>query len=286
MALAFLSACSSAAPGSRMTAAATPPGQAGSATELGAEALDNFIPATGAQFTVGAQFYGTMRALENTISAECMAQSGFHISTTSATAFAAQFADPSQFPDLAMMSRTGLLGARAFLPSAPPQPPAEQQAYTADLTRCMAAAQQPFAPLLQSTASLVPQWFDIVTRIESSTLVQSALGGFRSCMERAGVPAYSVSSSSSADSFGGFLAWETGQETHATTNAGVIAVDRHWGPIFVRCARAPVAVQERLQSAQRAAFLQDHYEQVQSLEATAGQVVAAVERQYGAAGAG
>jgi hypothetical protein len=130
------------------------------------------------------------------------------------------------------------------------------------------------------------QWFDIVTTIESSTQVQAALGGFRSCVEREGVPASAVGSPSSAESFGGFLAWATGLETHAKTQAAVNALDRHWAPIFVRCARATVTIQERMQSAQRATFLRDHHQQVHGLETTAGQVVAQLQRQYGTAGTG
>jgi hypothetical protein len=289
-ALTLLCACSSAAPDSRAASAVAPPGQSGmadgSATKLGSEALDNLIPATGAQFTTGARFSGTMRALENTINAQCMGHYGFHIPTTSASVFAAQFVDPSQFPDLAVMSRTGTLGPAVSLPAGPQPPAAEHQAYQADLTRCAAAARQPFVPLLSGTSNLVMQWFGIVTRIESSAQVQAALGGFRSCVEGQGVPASAVDSPSSAESFGGFLAWETGLETRAKTQAAVSAVNRHWAPIFVRCARATVTIQERMQSAQRAAFLRDHSEQVHGLEATAGQVVAQLERQYGTAGTG
>jgi hypothetical protein len=289
-ALTLFSACGSAAPDSRTASAVAPPGQSGvtggSSAKLGTEALDNLIPATGAQFTAGARFSGTMRALENTINAQCMAYFGFHIPTTSASAFAAQFVDPSQFPDLAVMSRTGRLGPAVSLPAGPQLPPAERQAYQADMPRCTAAARQPFIPLLASTSNLVMQWFDVVTKIESSAQVQAGLGGFRSCVEGEGVPASAVDSPSSAESFGGFLAWETGLETRAKTQAAVSAVDRHWAPIFVRCARATVAIQERMQSAQRAAFLQDHPEQVHGLEATAGQVVAQLERQYGTAGTG
>jgi hypothetical protein len=222
-----------------------------------------------------------MRALESTINAQCMAYYGFHIPTTSASVFAAQFTDPSQFPDLATMSRTGRLGPAVSLPAGPQPPAAEHHAYQADLTRCTAAAQQPFVPLLSSTSHLVIQWFDIVTTIESSPQVQAALGGFRSCVEGEGVPASAVDSPSSAGSFGGFLAWVTGLETRAKTQAAVSAVNRHWAPIFVRCARATVTIQERMQSAQRAAFLRAHPGQVHGLEATAGQVVAQVERQYG-----
>ena len=60
-----------------------------------------------------------------------------------------------------------------------------------------------------------------------------------------------------------------------TCLAGIHATDAHWAPIFARCAGPTVSLQERLQSARRAAFLRQNSGRVRQLEALAGQVVAA-----------
>ena len=57
------------------------------------------------------------------------------------------------------------------------------------------------------------------------------------------------------------------------------ALDRHWGTVFVQCARPTVAVMERLQLAAQAKFLREHQRQFTALAATARADFAAAERQ-------
>jgi hypothetical protein len=65
--------------------------------------------------------------------------------------------------------------------------------------------------------------------------------------------------------------------TYASGRPGEIAVERHWVPIFVRCTKPTVVVQER-QQPEQTAFLPEHHQQAQVLDALASQEFAAAER--------
>jgi hypothetical protein len=56
------------------------------------------------------------------------------------------------------------------------------------------------------------------------------------------------------------------------------ALDRHWAPIFVQCARPTVAVMERLQLAAQAKFLAEHQRQFAALVRIARADFARAER--------
>jgi hypothetical protein len=91
---------------------------------------------------------------------------------------------------------------------------------------------------------------------------------------------------STISSFGDFVTWVAGYLDGAV-NRGLDSpkLERHWAHVFVKCGRATVAVQQRLQLARRPSFLRQHHAQVQSLEALASRVVAGLDRKYGASGA-
>src|ERR1700730_11853013 len=98
-ALGVLGACSGSAsvrPGQVQPAQAQPaqaqPAQARVAapsSQLVAEALDFPRPATGAEYTAGAQFMGEVLSLRDKVTSACMARSGFRVPATSAAAYAA-----------------------------------------------------------------------------------------------------------------------------------------------------------------------------------------------------
>lgn len=255
-----------------------PPSSAVNGSRAGAgfssAVLDLAVPATGAQYTAGAEFMGTMQALESGIAATCMARSGFQMARIPAAAAAAADFDNSQFPDLATIRRNAMFGPDTPDPNAPQSAPGKGngRSYDSAATRCSAAANRSFASLNQAIGGLESPWMTIVGQIESSAPVRAELGGFRSCMQQAGVPPADVSSPSSADAFGGFLAWETGLETYAKTDAATRAIQRRWAPIFVHCAKPAVAVLERLQSQRRPGFLQQHLQQVTALQQLAATV--------------
>lgn len=173
-----------------------------------AEVLYYYIPATGAQYAIdaiGAQFSGIYSALQNDITSACMARAGFHVPHTSAAVYAAQDFDNSQWPDLAAISRSGMLdpGLLYGIPEVA-VPRGEQQAYQADFSRCEDAQQAMFAPLTEAGSALSSPWLGIVDKIQASARLRAVLAGFSSCVERAGTPV------SSAGSFNYFLAWVTG----------------------------------------------------------------------------
>jgi hypothetical protein len=286
-AVSLLAACTGgghgAAPPSKSPALGAPHASAqgrngteGQLSGLSAEVLYYFVPATGAQYSLSAKFSGTYFALRDDIIAACMARSGYRVPRISAAIYTAQDFDNDQWPDLAAISRSGSLdpglqyGLRQLV-----VPRGEQHAYQADLSRCQQDPQKIIAPVMRVGNNLARPWLSIVNKIQISIQARGYLDHFSSCVEQAGTPG------SSAGSFSNFLAWVTGLEAAAKTKASAIAVDRRWAPIFVRCAGPTVAVQDRLELAQQAAFLQQHDQQVRTLRALAAQAVTRLKRQYG-----
>ncbi len=90
-------------------------------------AVSYFFPATGLEFTAGARFAGTMESLESRAVAFCMARSGFHVQAETAAEAAAEAFDNAQFPDLARITRTGLLNPSLAVTGKPAQRPAGRE---------------------------------------------------------------------------------------------------------------------------------------------------------------
>src|SRR6266851_5588438 len=83
-ALGVLGACSGSAsvrPGQVQPAQAR---VAAPSSQLVAESLDFTLPATGAEYTAGAQFMGEVLSLRDQVTSACMARSGFRVPATSA----------------------------------------------------------------------------------------------------------------------------------------------------------------------------------------------------------
>jgi hypothetical protein len=273
--VAAYSLCSCSSVGS---ATATPGiAQATGSSVVGTETMDSFIPATGAQFADGALFVGTEQALTGILTNRCMERYGFSSagSTGSAVAIATDYVDNAQFPDLARIAKE-----RRFIPGQPPldtwqPPPSEMDAYTADSKKC--ADTDPFRAVRKAGDPLQRQWYDIVEGIQTSGAVTTALTGFASCMEKAGVPA------DSAGSLTDFEAWLSGTMSRVPV-ADFPAAQAHWTGVFVPCATPVVSTQERLQLAAKTEFLQQHFTQVQALEDLASRVVRTTEQQTGTTG--
>jgi hypothetical protein len=268
-ALGVLSACSGAA------ARATVP-----SSLLGAESLDFTVPATGAEFTAGARFIGAVFSLRDRMTSVCMARSGFHVPATPAAAYAANYAGSTQFPDLARITRMGNFGA--VTPLQPPAvriPASQRQAFNVAMDRCRALAGKPLAAFPGASVPLTQLWLSSVLKIRASAQVRRAWASAKSCFEDAGIPA------AYAGSFETFFAYEGSLSLKAdASQAGVLRVDEHWAPVFLRCAAPVVKVEEPLQSAARVLFIQRHYQQVRQLETVAVQMVAQYHHAIASAG--
>ena len=274
--LGFIGACGHGASGTS-NHAPTESAQVAGTSSLGNDVVDYFFPATGPQLTIGSSVYGAMMAVKTGITSRCLRRYGFHQAAWSAATAASLSFDNADFPDLAKMTHTGLFDSATL--SAAQGPPrglsaAKQRAYMADMGRCEISAEDVFAPLTEATNALSNTWTKIISQTESSSPVLATLAGYRSCMEAAGVPPTSLSGLSTSQALGGFLAWETGAETQAAGRAGEIAVERHWVPIFVRCATPTVKVQDSLLLARQREFLRAHSQQVLTVEALANREIA------------
>lgn len=238
-----------------------------------------YLPASGAQYSTGALFLGEMRALENKIASRCMAGRGYRYPATATPAELARGDwDLSQFPDLGAIERAGTLPSN-FLP----KEPVESKAYQSALGQCMSAADAVFRPIDRAARPLLSLSITIVDRIQASAPVTSTLAGLRACAASYGWPSEPYGSpNSTINSFGDFVDWIAsyidGAGSRGASDAQLNALNRHWGAVFVRCARPTVAVMERLQLAAQRVFLSQHQERFAAAVRTARAAFAAAER--------
>ena len=247
------------------------PAAVGRPPSIGMEALYAYFPATGAQFTVGAQFRGKLGSLEDKLLYPCMARSGFNLgSVPSAQALASSDYDNSQFPDLGKIQSTGILSPQgpAPVPALPPTASTSvKRAYNADLQRCSNNAAEPALNAFNSMASdSANEWIHEIGAIESSAPVEAKIGAFKSCAELAGMPVHFFAGTSSADLLGSFLAWVTGEESRTSTDSQRVAADRHWATVFLRCSGPVVHVLEQRQLLAQKTFFRSHQQQLQRIQ--------------------
>ena len=238
-----------------------------------AGAIDQFMPASGAQYTTGALFYGEIQALESDTTATCMAQRGFRIGRTTATEAAQGDFDLTQFPDLGMIARTGTL----------PQGVAASgsnwsAAFKASLQPCMNAARTPFQPLLEAGSRLAAPFLKAEVFAPAPAAVLATLPGLRSCAARYGWPGQPYGApDSTINSFGDFVGWVAGHidgaGSRGASPAELSGLDRHWARAFVTCARPTITVQYRLWMAEQKMFLRAHRRQVQAFFALVNKIM-------------
>jgi hypothetical protein len=232
------------------------PGTANAAADR--KITDYLFPATGPEFTTGAQIEGVIFARSRDREADCLARLGYHIPRVPARAAASADWALTQLPDLARIRRTASLG-----PPDQPFPFNQNPIPRNDLKRCQSVAYQWYLPIDRAYHALARSWEAILTRTQATSPVRATLGGLRTCARRYGARPSSIGS------LAGFADWVLGHingsaELHDSP-ARTRALERHWAPIFITCARPTVSVQERLQSAQRIIFLHRHHRQAQTL---------------------
>jgi hypothetical protein len=244
---------------------------------LAAEALDNYFPATGAQYTAGLAFEWTKFKVSARIFGSCMAEAGFPQPPFSEpeSSFLQSFPDNSQYPDLAQLSRTDSMTGMFYI-ATKPTPPHTQAGRRAE-HRCTAASDDPFpfAAIDRVASPLDNQWLNIVTTIQASARVHAMQPAFASCLEANGIPAsYAQQQRPTASNplFIGFFAWMDTLGQTSTSTRQLTAEEHRWTPVFVRCARPTVALMERLQLAQRASFFARHARQIDEIKKLATEV--------------
>src|SRR5579875_2066037 len=153
---------------------------------------------------------------------------------------------------------------------------------------CQKAADRVFRPVQQdSSGRLASAWMSIVTRIQASAQVRTAVPGLQACASRYGWPAnpFGYPPSRPMRSFGDFANWVVGHldgaELRGASPAEMSRLNRKWARIFVTCARPIVMLQERLQVAARRSFLRQHGPQVMAMLTQAVRIISRAERRYG-----
>ncbi|GEM_PF-1990597 len=261
--------------------------RADAAATLRSQLLDDFFPATGTQFAIGALAEGTIQSLEWSAASRCVVRQGFHAPRPlSALAWARGLADNSQFPDLARIAQTHQLGTGASITGNDVASGA--RGFLAAWQGCQKAADRVFRPVQQdSSGRLASAWMSIVTRIQASAQVRTAVPGLQACASRYGWPAnpFGYPPSRPMRSFGDFANWVVGHldgaELRGASPAEMSRLNRKWARIFVTCARPIVMLQERLQVAARRSFLRQHGPQVMAMLTQAVRIISRAERRYG-----
>jgi hypothetical protein len=236
------------------------------------------LPASGAQYSAGALFDGEYKALEQQAVARCMAKSGFRVQVLSPAEIAAPDWDLTQYPDLGAIARAGKLPSYSV-----GRAPAESKAYKASLAACGNDLAKLWQGLWDAGNSLASPFLTIVTQIQASAPVTATLPGLRACAARYGWPSQPYGApDSTIKSFGDFVNWVAGHldgaGSRGASAAQLNALDRHWGTVFVRCARPTVAVMEKLQLAAQAKFLRGRQRQFAAVVKLARADFAAAER--------
>jgi hypothetical protein len=137
--------------------------------------------------------------------------------------------------------------------------------------------------MLEGRRSLRAPLFTIVSQIQASAPVTATIPELRACAARYGWPHEPYGPDRPINSFGDFVTWVSGYLDGASSRgasaAAMHALDRHWAPIFVQCARPTVAVMEKLQLAAQKTFLRQHQRQFAALVTVARADFATAERQ-------
>ena len=237
-----------------------------------------FLPASGAQYSAGALFTGQYRALQGQIVVKCMARHGFRVPSPGSPAELARGVwDLAQFPDLGAIAKAGALPSYSIGPTHQ-----ESKAYQQASMRCETTAWSAFAPMVKAGTALGGPWLTIVDRIQGSTAVNATLPELRDCATRYGWPHDQYGPDRPINSFGDFVNWVGGHidgaGSRGASTADMNALNRHWGTVFVRCARPTIAVMERLQRAAQTKYLAEHQSQFAALVKIARADFARAER--------
>jgi len=238
--------------------------------DLQAGLIGFFVPASGAQYSAGALFGGEYKAAAGKVFARCMARAGFQVTTPTPASIARGNWDLTQFPDLNAIARAGTMPGDA-LPGV--KDLTGSSAYQAAFKRCSAAADSLFSRTTNAGGRLASPWIVAVMNIQASAPVLATLPAVRACAARYGWPHDPYGPDRPISSFADFVGWVAGHldgaDSRGASAAQAHALDQHWAPIFVRCARPAVAVMERLQLAAQRTFLRDHQRVLAALVATA-----------------
>jgi len=240
-----------------------------------------YVPATGAQYSAGALFVGEYKSLEGAVASRCMAGFGYHVPAASAASIARTIFDLTQFPDLSAIARAGTLPGEGV--SGVVLPGTGSKAYRGALAHCSAISVALFKPMDKAAKNVMNGWALIAMNIQSSWPVLATMPAVRACASRYGWPTDPYGPDRPINSFAGFVDWVAGHLDGAGSRGAsatqMNALDQHWAPIFVQCARPAVTVMERLQLAAQRKFLGGRQSQFARLVATARADFAAAERQ-------
>lgn len=232
---------------------------------LEAGLIGYFLPASGAQFTAGALFIGEYRQLAGKITGLCMERAGYpNPGTQTPAEIARAFWDLTDFPDLGAIARAGTLPSYSV-----PAESTESKAYQRAYEHCATVGLSPFTRMLNAGRTLGSPFAASVADIEASAPVMATIPELRACASRYGWPHDPYGADRPLNSFADFVTWVSGHidgaDSRGASDPTMKALDRHWGAVFVQCARPTVAVMERLDLSAQRVFLARHQRQLAAL---------------------
>jgi hypothetical protein len=217
-----------------------------------------FLPASVTQYSAGALFWGEYMALEGRIEATCMTHLGFHFPAVATPAEIARSNwDLTQYPDLNTIAKAGMLPSYSAGPSQP-----ESKAFNKADARCAAASRKVFIPMENAGRKLAGPFTTTVLNFQESAPVKATLPALRKCAAQYGWPNSPYGPARPINAFSDFVDWISGHidgaDSRGASTSEMNTLNRHWGTVFVTCARPTVTVMERLQLSAQAKFLAGH----------------------------
>jgi hypothetical protein len=258
-------------PASPQPARAKPPAPYSAAQQKQRQALDALIvaavaPTTGLQYDRGGQFAWMLHAQELRGQARCLAGLGYHISGTLPPFNLGDFADNTQMPDLPRIASTHQFVSSGGLVS-PAYSAAEQRALD-DTCQAPAAA---YGSLLNADQAIDNAWWQIISRVQASSPVQSAIPALNTCATRHGFPNDPYGSATAPiKSFPDFVDWVAGfmdgAGSRGASASTMARLARQWTAVFVTCATPIVDIWQRMLAQAQPGFLHQHARQIAQLD--------------------
>jgi hypothetical protein len=280
---AIVAGCGGSSAGSS-NAASSAASASGASTSsvLVSEMLDNWFPASGAQFVDGNQFSTFENVAESAAEDRCMRARGWMVAMPDTTranleAESHSFEDSGIWPNLGWIRAHGMFvapsggGSQVGLSIN-----ATSRAERADYGRCIATAQAPMQPFVNTIRSLSGNWINTVLQLQQSPSLAGDKAHYSSCLTQNGA------STRGARSLNSFLAyWVQAAINAQPRGADRLAFEHRWVKIFVRCATPLITAEQDLEEKSRKAFTQAHYQQLTAAGNEALRGLAKLERVSG-----
>lgn len=208
--------------------------------------LDYLLPTSGADFANGWRYVNARQAAMGEDMDACLASKGFHEPLQWGPL---SFSDPEEFPWLSYIQAVGfgpinVIGANVPDPTIA-MSATEAASYRSATTSCRIFLEKTlWGPIEASESALQNAWQNVLSEIDTDSMYQRSLKGWRSCMAQAGIHVSSV------DGFFSYL--DRGNRDGLPYGPPSAA------EAYARCIAGPEAIRDGLRRKARVAFMAAH----------------------------